>query len=157
MAIARINTPLGVAQLEGDRTGLNKISITNEENIPAQEIPEELIQAVDQLLSYFKGEREGFELNLNPRGTEFQKRVWMALLKIPFGKTISYLELAKMLGDPKAVRAVAAANGKNPLWIIIPCHRVIGSNGSLTGYAGELWRKKWLLQHESESKQQSLF
>ena len=86
---------------------------------------------------------------LHPSGTEFQKKVWQELLNIPFGKTCSYLELSKKLGDVKAIRAVAAANGKNPLWIVIPCHRVIGSDGSLTGYAGGLWRKKWLLEHEN--------
>ena len=80
----------------------------------------------------------------------------MGTPKIPFGKTISYMELSKRLGDPKTIRAAASANGKNPLWILIPCHRVIGSDGSLTGYAGGLWRKKWLLEHESSSKQLSL-
>ncbi|MDB4292924.1 methylated-DNA--[protein]-cysteine S-methyltransferase, partial [Maribacter sp.] len=98
-----------------------------------------------------------FNLELNPMGTDFQKKVWDALLEIPFGKTHSYMQLSKTLGDPKAIRAVAAANGKNPLWIIVPCHRVIGSDGSLTGYASGLHRKKWLLEHESPSKQQSLF
>ena len=83
--------------------------------------------------------------------------MWNALLNIPYGKTLSYLELSKQLGDPKAIRAVAAANGKNPLWIIIPCHRVIGSNGDLTGYAGGLHRKQWLLNLESPNPQQSLF
>ena len=96
-------------------------------------------------------------MELNPQGTELQKKVWQALVKIPFGKTTSYLELSKTLGDVKAIRAVAAANGKNPLWIVIPCHRVIGSDGSLTGYAGGLHRKKWLLEHENPLKQQSLF
>ena len=98
-----------------------------------------------------------FHIKTNPKGTDFQKKVWKALLKIPYGKTISYLDLSKRLGDVKAIRAVAAANGKNPLWIVIPCHRVIGSDGSLTGYAGGLHRKKWLLNHEGPVKQQSLF
>ena len=106
---------------------------------------------------YFDGKREVFTLDLNPEGTDFQKKVWDALLTIPFGKTTSYLELSKTLGDVKAIRAVAAANGKNPLWIIVPCHRVIGSDGSLTGYAGGLHRKQWLLEHESPFKQTSLF
>ena len=98
-----------------------------------------------------------FDLKLNPKGTDFQKNVWNALLEIPYGKTISYLELSKTLGNVKAIRAVASANGKNPLWIVIPCHRVIGSNGDLTGYAGGLHRKKWLLEHERPVKQGSLF
>ena len=120
-------------------------------------IPEILEEAVYQFNEYFEGTRKTFDLILNPQGTDFQKKVWDALLKIPYGKTVSYLELSKTLGDVKAIRAVAAANGKNPLWIIVPCHRVIGSNGDLTGYAGGLHRKKWLIEHESPVKQQSLF
>jgi methylated-DNA-[protein]-cysteine S-methyltransferase len=91
------------------------------------------------------------------QGTEFQKKVWQELLHIPYGKTCSYLDLSKKIGDVKAIRAVASANGKNPLWIVVPCHRVIGTDGSLTGYAGGLWRKKWLLEHENPIKQESLF
>ena len=109
------------------------------------------------LKGYFKNERKTFDLKLNPEGTIFQKKVWKLLEEIPSGKTISYLQLSKQLGDVKAIRAVAGANGKNPLWIIVPCHRVIGSDGSLTGYAGGLYRKQWLLNHESEYKQQTLF
>ena len=118
---------------------------------------EELATAVQQLTEYFNGQRNSFSFTLNPQGTEFQKKVWEALLEIPYGKTVSYQELSVQLGDVKAIRAVAAANGKNPLWIVVPCHRVIGSDGSLTGYAGGLWRKKWLLEHENPVKQQSLF
>lgn len=106
---------------------------------------------------YFEGSRKHFSLKLQPEGTEFQKKVWKQLEHISFGKTISYLELAKKLGDVKAIRAVANANGKNPLWIVIPCHRVVGSDGSLTGYAGGLHCKKWLLEHENPSKQVALF
>ena len=121
------------------------------------EIPSALKEANLQLSEYFEGKRKEFSFKLNPKGTDFQQKVWQELLKIPFGKTTSYLELSKQLGDVKAIRAVAAANGKNPLWIVVPCHRVIGSDGSLTGYAGGLWRKKWLLEHENPSPQQSLF
>ena len=106
------------------------------------------IKAKEQLDSYFKNELENFELPLTLRGTDFQKTVWEKLTLIPFGKTISYLTLSKQVGDVKAIRAVASTNGKNRFCIIIPCHRVIGSDGSLTGYAGDLWRKKWLLEHE---------
>ena len=120
-------------------------------------IPEELKEAVLQLQDYFDGKRTTFTFPLNPSGTDFQKKVWDELLHIPFGKTCSYLDLSKKLGDVKAIRAVASANGKNPLWIVIPCHRVIGSDGSLTGYAGGLWRKKWLLEHENPVKQETLF
>jgi methylated-DNA-[protein]-cysteine S-methyltransferase len=112
---------------------------------------------VTQLNDYFEGKRTEFDVLLNPQGTDFQKKVWNGLLQIPYGKTMSYLELSKQLGDVKAIRAVASANGKNPLWIIIPCHRVIGTDGSLTGYAGGLWRKKWLLELENPSPQQTLF
>ncbi len=94
---------------------------------------------------------------VNPKGSSFQIKVWKELLKVPYGKTSNYLEQSRALGDVKAVRAVASANGRNPLLIIIPCHRIIGSDGSLTGYAGGIWRKKWLLAHENPLKQQSLF
>ncbi|MGB5499035.1 MAG: methylated-DNA--[protein]-cysteine S-methyltransferase [Maribacter sp.] len=152
-----INTPLGIAKLEGDESGLASITVLNDDISASTVIPEILEDAVYQLEEYFKGTRDSFSLTLNPDGTDFQKRVWDALQDIPYGKTVSYLDLSKSLGDVKAIRAVAAANGKNPLWIVIPCHRVIGSDGSLTGYAGGLHRKKWLLNHESPSKQQSLF
>lgn len=114
-------------------------------------------EAVTQLNDYFLGKRKDFTFKLNPKGTEFQQKVWQELLQIPYGKTMSYMDLSKKLGDVKAIRAVASANGKNPIWIVVPCHRVIGSDGSLTGYAGGLWRKKWLLEHENPTNQQSLF
>ncbi len=152
-----IKTPLGIAKITGNANGIISISILNTETITLTTIPESLEDCVLQLNEYFKGERKEFSVKLNAQGTDFQKRVWNKLLTIPYGKTSSYLELSKELGDVKAIRAVANANGKNPLWIIIPCHRVIGSDGSLTGYAGGLHRKKWLLDHESPYKQQSLF
>lgn len=154
---AYINTPLGIAKLEGDDKGLSAITVLNTDETLTDIIPEVLEDAAYQLQEYFDGIRENFELQLNPQGTDFQQKVWKELLNIPYGKTLSYLELSKRLGDVKAIRAVAAANGKNPLWIIVPCHRVIGSDGSLTGYAGGLHRKKWLLAHENPVKQQSLF
>ncbi|WP_276168527.1 methylated-DNA--[protein]-cysteine S-methyltransferase [Zobellia alginiliquefaciens] len=157
MEIAFIHTPLGVAKLEGDDLGLSSITVSDKEQTISTHIPNALKDATDQLEQYFNGTRNNFNINLNPQGTDFQKRVWKALEEIPFGKTVSYLDLSKTLGDVKAIRAVAAANGKNPLWIVVPCHRVIGSDGSLTGYAGGLHRKKWLLDHESPVKQQSLF
>mgnify|MGYP001824665869 CR=1 FL=1 len=157
METAFIHTPLGIAKLEGDENGLASITVLNDTKPPSTIIPEMLEDAVYQLQEYFNGQRDSFSLTLNPDGTDFQKKVWKALQNIPYGKTISYLELSKTLGDVKAIRAVAAANGKNPLWIVVPCHRVIGSDGSLTGYAGGIHRKKWLLDHESPVKQQSLF
>lgn len=157
MEEAIISTPLGFTKIEGDADGLKAITVLDTEKELTTIIPEVLEEGVYQLQEYFGGRRKEFTMDLNPQGTEFQKKVWEALLKIPFGKTTSYLELSKTLGDVKAIRAVAAANGKNPLWIVIPCHRVIGSDGSLTGYAGGLHRKKWLLEHENPLKQQSLF
>jgi methylated-DNA-[protein]-cysteine S-methyltransferase len=117
----------------------------------------EIENTVKQFEEYFEGKRTQFDLKLAPEGTEFQKKVWKQLQEIQFGKTMSYQEMANQLGNPKLIRAAASANGKNPISIIIPCHRVIGSDGSLTGYAGGLHRKKWLLEHERPVKQQSLF
>lgn len=151
-----INTPLGTAKIKGDEKGVSVISILQEGEI-SKVIPVELKDAVKQLQEYFEGKRTTFNFPINPKGTDFQQKVWKALLEIPYGKTASYMDLSKKLGDVKAIRAVASANGKNPLWIVVPCHRVIGSDGSLTGYAGGLWRKKWLLEHENPLKQQSLF
>ena len=156
METAYLQTQMGYAEFKGDEEGL--ASVTVFDGVPPnQTTPAVLEDAVYQFQEYFAGDRQVFDLKLNPEGTPFQKKVWNALLDIPFGKTISYLELSKRLGDVKAIRAVAAANGKNPLWIVVPCHRVIGSNGDLTGYAGGLHRKKWLLEHESPSEQLSLF
>lgn len=156
MEIAYIKTPLGVAKIMGDENGISIISVLDEGKISSI-IPAVLQEAVFQINDYFEGKITNFTFKLNPSGTEFQQKVWEALLEIPFGKTMSYLDLSKKLGDVKAIRAVASANGKNPLWIVVPCHRVIGTDGSLTGYAGGLWRKKWLLEHENPSTQQSLF
>ncbi len=104
-----------------------------------------------ELAEFFEGDRTDFSMPLDLRGTEFQRMVWHSLTEIPFGETVSYAEQANRLGRPTAVRAVASANGKNPVSIVVPCHRVIGSNGKLTGYAGGLDAKQWLLQHESSS------
>ncbi|WP_159286423.1 methylated-DNA--[protein]-cysteine S-methyltransferase [Tenacibaculum maritimum] len=154
-------TPIGFAKITGNKDGIQTVSvldaIPNTFKTTPKEIAYELQECVTQLDEYFKGKRIQFNLKLNPQGTSFQQRVWKELLNIPYNKTKSYLEQAKSLGDIKAIRAVASANGKNPIWIITPCHRVIGSDGSLTGYAGGIWRKKWLLAHENPVKQQALF
>jgi len=157
MKIIIINTPLGFIEIQGNENGISKIHVMNEDVEISTKIPNELKEAVLQLQEYFNGKRTEFLFKINPAGTDFQQKVWQELVNIPFGKTCSYLELSKKLGDVKAIRAVASANGKNPLWIVVPCHRVIGSDGSLTGYAGGLWRKKWLLEHENPVKQESLF
>ena len=150
-------TPIGTAKIVGDKNGIQLVSVLNDQIETPSEIPNCLQNCVTQLEEYFAGTRTEFDLKLNPQGTVFQQSVWKELLNISFGKSRTYLEQTKQIGDPKAIRAVASANGKNPIWIIIPCHRVIGSDGSLTGYAGGVWRKKWLLEHESGTKQQSLF
>lgn len=157
MLHANLKTPLGTAVISGDENGISSISIFDSEREIPSIIPDELQEAYQQLQDYFDGKRIDFTFKLNPSGTEFQKKVWLGLLEIPFGRTMSYQELSVKLGDVKAIRAVASANGKNPLWVVVPCHRVIGTDGSLTGYAGGLWRKKWLLDHENPVKQQSLF
>ena len=156
METTYIKTPLGITKIVSDGDGISVISVFDEGEFSIT-IPAVLQEAVSQLNDYFEGKRIDFTFKMNPSGTEFQQKVWRGLLEIPFGKTISYLELSKKLGDVKAIRAVASANGKNPLWIVVPCHRVIGTDGSLTGYAGGLWRKKWLLELENPTSQQSLF
>ena len=156
-------TPIGTAKIVGNENGIQSVSVLDDdfstplEITKTKNIPTCLQNCVIQLEEYFAGTRTVFDLKLNPQGTDFQQTVWNELLNISFGKSNTYLEQTKQIGDPKAIRAVASANGKNPIWIIIPCHRVIGSNGSLTGYAGGIWRKKWLLEHESGCKQQTLF
>ena len=154
---AIISSPLGSIEITGNEDGIYSIYFLDEDIAPTKNVPEFLSQTVAQLSEYFEGRRVSFDLKLTPEGTVFQKRVWQELQQIPFGKTTSYLTMAKNLGDPKVIRAAASANGKNPISIVIPCHRVIGSDNSLTGYAGGLWRKKWLLEHESPVKQTSLF
>jgi methylated-DNA-[protein]-cysteine S-methyltransferase len=143
------NSPVGHLKLQ-----------CNDQYITAVLFVEEAKETVDdhsllrkcarQLDHYFSGATKEFDLPLNQEGTTFQQKVWSLLTMIPYGKTISYNELSKQYGDLKAIRAVASANGKNNLAIIVPCHRVIGSDHSLTGYAGGLWRKKWLLEHEAK-------
>ena len=155
---AYFNTPIGWLQLTGSETGISEVTFMaeNPTDFPS-EIPECLENCHRQLEEYFDGTRRDFDLKLAPNGTEFQQKVWQHLKVIPFGKTQSYLDIALKLGEPTYTRAVGNANGKNPLAIVVPCHRVIGSDGSLTGYAGGLWRKKWLLQFEGITRQTELF
>jgi methylated-DNA-[protein]-cysteine S-methyltransferase len=152
---AELNSPLGKLTLESDGEALTRIRLPEEKweaDSKTERIrkPELFAEAAAQLGAFFKGELSKFDLKLNPRGTDFQKMVWGLLCEIPRGQTITYGELAQRAGNPKASRAVGAANGKNPLPIIIPCHRVIGSNGKLTGYAGGVEAKKTLLDLEGE-------
>lgn len=149
-------SPIGELEFaqEGDELLWVKFFETEKEKRTKKEATDSSLftKAKQQLDLYFKNELDVFDLPLSLRGTDFQKKVWQKLQDIPFGKTISYLTLSKQIGDVKAIRAVASTNGKNRFCIIIPCHRVIGTDGSLTGYAGDLWRKKWLLEHESKNK-----
>lgn len=153
-----LNSEIGLLKITGDNDGIAEVAFTDIlPDFISAEIPSNLAEAVKQLQEYFDGKRHEFQLVLNPKGTIFQKSVWQQLQTVGFGKTKTYQQMANELGDPKVIRAAASANGKNPIAIIIPCHRVIGSDGSLTGYAGGLHRKKWLLAHESPVIQISLF
>lgn len=144
-------SPLGNLQITGDDNAIHSILFDKTAGEDAAGLKSPVIKNCQtQLDEFFTGKRKTFELPLSPSGTDFQKSVWSALQNIPFGKTISYLELAIRIGDEKSVRAVGAANGKNPVAIVIPCHRVIGMNHKLVGYAGGLWRKQWLLEHEEK-------
>ena len=143
-------SPVGQLKLVCSDEHLQELLFVNEDVVVANDASPLLSQCVQQLDEYFSGQRRDFELPLQQSGTAFQQKVWNLLLQIPFGKTISYNTLSKQYGDVKAIRAVASANGKNNLAIIVPCHRVIGSNQNLTGYAGGLWRKRWLLEHEAK-------
>jgi methylated-DNA-[protein]-cysteine S-methyltransferase len=148
-------SPVGLLQIAGTNQYISEVKFMDEpEQVTANTkntaMPPMAIQAVEQLIEYFHGQRRFFELPISQEGTVFQQKVWSELMNIPFGKTISYLELSRRLGDPLVIRAAAAANGRNNVAIIVPCHRVIGSNSQLVGYAGGLPRKKWLLQHENK-------
>jgi methylated-DNA-[protein]-cysteine S-methyltransferase len=147
-------SPIGVLKITGTDHYISEISFIDAmEDAPAvHQLPQGIIQCIEQLIQYFHGERRVFDFALNQDGTSFQKKVWNELIGIPFGKTISYLELARRLGDTKVIRAAASANGKNNIVIAVPCHRVIGSKNDLVGYGGGLWRKKWLLEHEAKVK-----
>lgn len=155
-------SPIGTIEIVGNENGIQAVSLLDENfKIETETNSNELAKCLKdcsiQLEEYFTGNRTTFDLKLNPNGTKFQQKVWQELLNIPYNTTRTYLEQTKAIGDVKAIRAVASANGKNPIAIIIPCHRVIGSDGSLTGFASGIWRKKWLLDHENPVKQQSLF
>jgi methylated-DNA-[protein]-cysteine S-methyltransferase len=155
MLSTRITSPIGTLTLTSNGSALTSVFITDANALADANVPAEadavLAAAREQLDAYFDQRLMQFDLSLEPRGTEFQQRVWESLRVIPFGETISYAELARRVGNPKAVRAVGAANGRNPLMIIVPCHRVIGADGSLTGFGGGIERKRWLLDHEASA------
>ena len=139
-----------ILKIESDDIAIKAISFVKDLEEPSDGQPEILGKAKQQLQDFFDGKLLVFDLKLDPEGTDFQKKVWELLCKIPFGKTWTYADMANKLGDPKVIRAAASANGKNPIAIVIPCHRVIGTNGSLTGYAGGLENKRLLLDLENK-------
>lgn len=154
------HSPIGIIEIEGGPGGVRSCSFAGEAEKTGLKpggpeagsgaVPAVLEEARRQLEEYFKGRRQKFSVRLDLRGTEFQRKVWAELRKIPFGQTRSYGEIARACGCPVAARAVGGANHKNPVVVIVPCHRVIGADGSLTGFGGGLWRKKWLLEHEKK-------
>ncbi len=152
--IAHYDSPLGWLEIVGTETSVISVLFTETQKRPrpprpvTAELSAPVRECLAQLEAYFAGTLYDFDLPLQPAGTAFQQRVWSELRHIPFGKTQTYLQLARALGDEKCIRAAASANGQNPLTIIVPCHRVIGSDGKLVGYGGDLWRKRWLLDHE---------
>lgn len=146
-----IDSPLGKIRIEDDGEFVTVIHFEEGEPGPSESRPSPLSQqAAAELTGYFAGQLTNFTFPFRQNGTEFQQRVWGQLLLVPCGKTMSYHELALALNDEKCIRAAASANGKNKLAVVVPCHRIIGSNGTLVGYAGGLWRKQWLLDHESK-------
>ena len=155
-AVSWLQTPLGWMRLSASEHGIRSIEWAATKTEEANENPH-VVAAASQLAQYFDGQLKQFDLTLDAQGTDFQKTVWQALLDIPFGHTQSYLDIAKALGDPNATRAVGAANGRNPISVVVPCHRVVGSNGKLTGYAGGMRRKAYLLQLEQMGVQISMF
>lgn len=145
---AYYKSELGFLKVIGTEDGIRAVEFTDIETTSQTAAPTCLQECFRQLDEYFSGGRKQFALPLKPQGTDFQKAVWNELSKIPYGQTVTYMDVAKAIGNPKAVRAVGAANGRNPISIIVPCHRVIGSNGDLIGFGGGIWRKEFLLRHE---------
>lgn len=152
-------SPIGMLQIRSTASAISHVLFINTWKGPAIEEKKTNIKepasaiiknCIKQLNEYFEGTRTVFTIPILQSGTDFQKTVWNELCNIPYGRTISYLELSKRIGNVKAIRAVGTTNGNNSICIIVPCHRVIGSNGDLVGYGGELWRKKWLLEHENK-------
>lgn len=144
-------SPIGIVHIVvDDEDRISRIAVLDDEPDETAPATSALQMAVAQLKEYFAGKRLNFELPLQQPGSPFQQRVWQQLMAIKYGTTITYTQQSKLMNDPLAIRAIAAANGKNNLWIVVPCHRVIGSDGNLTGYAGGVWRKRWLLDHEAK-------
>ena len=144
-------SPVGLLKIAGTEHYITEVTFVDvAEELTQQTFHPLLNRCVEELIEYFNGNRMSFDIPVHQAGTDFQTKVWGQLLNINYGRTISYMDLAKRLGDVKAIRAAASSNGKNKICIIVPCHRVVGSNSSLVGYIGGLWRKKWLLDHENK-------
>jgi methylated-DNA-[protein]-cysteine S-methyltransferase len=156
LSVTHIQSPVGTIEISGTDQGIRSILFQSGDSDPTV-VPDCLQECVTQLKEYFSGQRQQFDLKLDPEGTDFQLKVWEKLQLIPFGKTISYLELARMTGSETNTRAVGNANGRNKINIVVSCHRVIGSNGKLTGYGGGLWRKEILLKLEMGDTMPGLF
>lgn len=148
MKFAYYESEIGLIKISADESSVLGLDFVDEKEKGDSKDSDVLSEVLKQLNEYFKGKRKEFNLNLFLDGTDFQKKVWRELTKIPYGEVVTYGEIAKSIGNDKASRAVGNANNKNKIAIIIPCHRVIGAGGKLVGYAGGLWRKEWLLQHE---------
>jgi O-6-methylguanine DNA methyltransferase len=147
--VSYLVSPLDYIEIQAIKDKIINIEFTEEKRF--EDNTNDIIDlAKKQLIEYFKGERMKFDLPLHIAGTKFQERVWLELVKIPYGQTLSYGDIAKNIDNPKASRAVGNANNKNKISIVIPCHRVIGSNGKLVGFGGGVWRKEWLLEHENK-------
>ncbi len=151
--------PIGWLKITTNNSHLIAVSFSDKEGESSEDLPPVLIDTFNQLTEYFEGMRKSFQIKLAPEGTDFQHKIWELVEKVPFGETTSYLDIALQSGSEKNTRAVGLANGKNPIPIIIPCHRIIGTNGKLTGYAGDLDKKRWLLLHEQKhsTRQNLLF
>lgn len=147
MFTSLLQSPIGTISIKADEDFVYSINFSSAEEIETPNFISDLAKL--QLNEYFEGKRYAFDFPFKQEGTDFQQKVWDELLTIKAGQPTSYLKLSKQMNNPLAIRAIASANGKNKLMIVVPCHRVIGSTGELVGYAGELWRKKWLLEHEA--------
>ena len=146
------HSPIGIIKIVADEFCIEELVFIEDAQMNqltlSTNTPEVINQCIDELIEYFAGKRKHFSVAINQAGTDFQQKVWKELYEVPFSKTLSYGELAKKMGDPNLVRAAASANGKNKIAIIVPCHRIVGADRSLVGYAWGKARKKWLLQHE---------
>ncbi len=163
MSDARVTyyeSPIGLLEVRGGERGVSAVNFVDARDPSGERggsgpLPEALAECLTQLDEYFRGGRRKFSVKLDLKGTAFQKKVWKALLAVRFGETVSYKAIARAVGNPAGTRAVGGANHRNPVSIIVPCHRVVGSDGRLTGYGGGLWRKEWLLRHESDDLRSS--